>query len=419
MSNLPLAGWLDRLEQLHPSAIDLGLNRCGEVARRLDLVDTGIITATVAGTNGKGSTVAVMESVLCANGHHCGAFTSPHLIRFNERIRVDGQEVSDETIVAAFEAIELAREEISLTYFEFGALAALWIFKTFDVQYQLLEVGLGGRLDAVNIIDADVTVITAIGLDHQEWLGETVDAIAVEKCGIARPGVSCVVADVNAPDSVFCELARIGAKPFAVGESYEYDERGYRSSASTSIEWDLAPGVLGINAGAAMAALDLLELPLSSEMVETAVANLNLHGRRERRTLDQIDVIFDVAHNPDAIAKLREFLDESVVRHPTVAVFGVMSDKDCYRMISILDSVFDLWCLPQGIGGARGMDPEAISAMIPGVSAVFESFPHAWSAALHHAGDRGRIVVFGSFFTVGEGMRVLSAKPLDRLRLGL
>lgn len=419
MSNLPLAGWLDRLEQLHPSAIDLGLNRCGEVARRLDLVDTGIITATVAGTNGKGSTVAVMESVLCANGHHCGAFTSPHLIRFNERIRVDGQEVSDETIVAAFEAIELAREEISLTYFEFGALAALWIFKTFDVQYQLLEVGLGGRLDAVNIIDADVTVITAIGLDHQEWLGETVDAIAVEKCGIARPGVSCVVADVNAPDSVFCELARIGAKPFAVGESYEYDERGYRSSASTSIEWDLAPGVLGINAGAAMAALDLLELPLSSEMVETAVANLNLHGRRERRTLDQIDVIFDVAHNPDAIAKLREFLDESVVRHPTVAVFGVMSDKDCYRMISILDSVFDLWCLPQGIGGARGMDPEAISAMIPGVSAVFESFPHAWSAALHHVGDRGRIVVFGSFFTVGEGMRVLSAKPLDRLRLGL
>jgi dihydrofolate synthase/folylpolyglutamate synthase len=419
VSNLPLAGWLDRLEQLHPSAIDLGLNRCGEVARRLDLVDTGIITATVAGTNGKGSTVAVMESVLCANGHHCGAFTSPHLIRFNERIRVDGQEVSDKTIVAAFEAIELAREEISLTYFEFGTLAALWIFKTFDVQYQLLEVGLGGRLYEVNIIDADVTVITAIGLDHQEWLGETVDAIAVEKCGIARPGVSCVVADVNAPDSVFCELARIGAKPFAVGESYEYDERGYRSSASTSIEWDLAPGVLGINAGAAMAALDLLELPLSSEMVETAVANLNLLGRRERRTLDQIDVIFDVAHNPDAIAKLREFLDESVVRHPTVAVFGVMSDKDCYRMISILDSVFDLWCLPQGIGGARGMDPEAISAMIPGVSAVFESFPHAWSAALHHVGDRGRIVVFGSFFTVGEGMRVLSAKPLDRLRLGL
>jgi len=419
VSNLSLAGWLERLEQLHPSAIDLGLSRCGEVGRRLDLVDTGIVTATVAGTNGKGTTVAVMESVLCANGLHCGAFTSPHLIRFNERIRVDGQEVSDETIVAAFEAIECAREEISLTYFEFGALAALWIFKAFNVQYQLLEVGLGGRLDAVNIIDADVTVITAIGLDHQEWLGETLDAIAVEKCGIARPGVSCVVADVSAPDSVFCELARIGAKPFVAGETYDYDERGYHSSSGTSIEWELAPGVLGINAGAAMAALDVLELPLSTEMIATALANLNLQGRRERHTLGQIDVIFDVAHNADAIAKLREFLDESVLIQPTVAVFGVMSDKDCYSMISILDGVFDLWCLPKGIGGSRGMDPQAISEMIPGTGEVFESFSHAWRAALHYAGDRGRIVVFGSFFTVGEGLRVLSAKPSDRLSLGL
>ena len=229
MSNLSLAGWLERLEQLHPSAIDLGLSRCGEVGRRLDLVDTGIVTATVAGTNGKGTTVAVMESVLCANGLHCGALTSPHLIRFNERIRVDGQEVSDETIVAAFEAIERAREEVSLTYFEFGALAALWIFKMFNVQYQLLEVGLGGRLDAVNIIDADVTVITAIGLDHQEWLGETLDAIAIEKCGIARPSVSCVVADANAPDSVFRELTRRGAEPFVVGKNYHYDEKKQQS----------------------------------------------------------------------------------------------------------------------------------------------------------------------------------------------
>ena len=162
-----------------------------------------------------------------------------------------------------------------------------------------------------------------------------------------------------------------------------------------------------------------MELPLSSEMIATAVANLNLHGRRERHTLGQIDVIFDVAHNADAIAKLREFLDESVVSQPTVAVFGVMSDKDCYSMISTLDGVFDLWCLPKGIGGARGMDPQAISEMIPGIGEVFESFSHAWRAALHYAGDRGRIVVFGSFFTVGEGMRVLSTKPSDRLSLAL
>ena len=419
MSNLSLAGWLDRLEQLHPSAIDLGLSRCGDVARRLGLVDTGVITATVAGTNGKGSTVAVMESVLCANGLHCGAFTSPHLIRFNERIRVDGQEVSDETIVEAFEAIERAREEVSLTYFEFGTLAALWIFKTFDVQYQLLEVGLGGRLDAVNIIDADVTVITAIGLDHQEWLGETLEAIAVEKCGIARRSVSCVVADANAPDAVFHELTRRGAKPFVVGKNYQFDERGYHSSRGVEIEWELAPGVLGINAGAALAAIDVMGVPLSSKLISIAMANLNLHGRRERRQLRDIEVILDVAHNPDAAIKLKEFLQAQSPAGQTVAVFAVMSDKDCHDMISSLDKVFDLWCLPDGIGGARGMDPKTVSAMIPGVSEVFESFPHAWRAALHYAGDRGRIVVFGSFFTVGEGMRVLSAKPSDRLSLGL
>ena len=419
MSNLSLAGWLERLEQLHPSAIDLGLSRCGEVAQRLDLVDTGIITATVAGTNGKGTTVAVMESVLSTSGVGCGAFTSPHLIRFNERIRVDGQEDSDETIVAAFEAIERAREEISLTYFEFGALAALWIFKTFDVQYQLLEVGLGGRLDAVNIIDADVTVITAIGLDHQEWLGETLDAIAVEKCGIARRDVSCVVADVKAPDSVFRELTRRGAKPVVVGENYQYDERVYRSSRGVSIEWELAPGVLGINAGAALAALDVLGVSLSSEIIATAMANLNLQGRRERRQLRDIEVILDVAHNPDAAVQLKEFLQAQPPAEHTVAVFAVMSDKDCHDMISALEGLIDFWCLPAGVGGPRGQAPSVLSKLISDESAVYTSFSSAWDSALARVGARGRVVVFGSFFTVGEGLAALDNAAAAHLEVGL
>ena len=419
MSNLSLAGWLERLEQLHPSAIDLGLSRCGEVAQRLDLVDTGIITATVAGTNGKGTTVAVMESVLSTSGVRCGAFTSPHLIRFNERIRVDGQEVSDETIVAAFEVIERAREEISLTYFEFGALAALWIFKTFDVQYQLLEVGLGGRLDAVNIIDADVTVITAIGLDHQEWLGETLDAIAVEKCGIARRDVSCVVADVKAPDSVFRELTRRGAKPVVVGENYQYDERVYRSSRGVSIEWELAPGVLGINAGAALAALDVLGVSLSSEIIATAMANLNLQGRRERRQLREIEVILDVAHNPDAAVQLKEFLQAQPPAEHTVAVFAVMSDKDCHDMISALEGLIDFWCLPAGVGGLRGQAPSVLSKLISDESAVYTSFSSAWDSALARVGARGRVVVFGSFFTVGEGLAALDNAAAAHLEVGL
>ena len=419
MSNLSLAGWLERLEQLHPSAIDLGLSRCGEVAQRLDLVDTGIITVTVAGTNGKGTTVAVMESVLSTSGVRCGAFTSPHLIRFNERIRVDGQEVSDETIVAAFEAIERAREEISLTYFEFGALAALWIFKTFDVHYQLLEVGLGGRLDAVNIIDADVTVITAIGLDHQEWLGETLDAIAVEKCGIARRDVSCVVADVKAPDSVFRELTRRGAKPVVVGENYQYDERVYRSSRGVSIEWELAPGVLGINAGAALAALDVLGVSLSSEIIATAMANLNLQGRRERRQLRDIEVILDVAHNPDAAVQLKEFLQAQPPAEHTVAVFAVMSDKDCHDMISALEGLIDFWCLPAGVGGPRGQAPSVLSKLISDESAVYTSFSSAWDSALARVGAQGRVVVFGSFFTVGEGLAALDNAAAAHLEVGL
>lgn len=419
MSNLSLAGWLERLEQLHPSAIDLGLSRCGEVAQRLDLVDTGIITATVAGTNGKGTTVAVMESVLSTSGVRCGAFTSPHLIRFNERIRVDGQEVSDETIVAAFEVIERAREEISLTYFEFGALAALWIFKTFDVHYQLLEVGLGGRLDAVNIIDADVTVITAIGLDHQEWLGETLDAIAVEKCGIARRDVSCVVADVKAPDSVFRELTRRGAKPVVVGENYQYDERVYRSSRGVSIEWELAPGVLGINAGAALAALDVLGVSLSSEIIVTAMANLNLQGRRERRQLRDIEVILDVAHNPDAAVQLKEFLQAQPPAEHTVAVFAVMSDKDCHDMISALEGLIDFWCLPAGVGGQRGQAPSVLSKLISDESAVYTSFSSAWDSALARVGAQGRVVVFGSFFTVGEGLAALDNAAAAHLEVGL
>ena len=172
--------WLSDLEGLHPSAIDLGLARCAEVARRLDLLAPNSITISVAGTNGKGSTVAVMEALLCEQGISCGAFTSPHLIRYNERIRVNGKSIDDDTIIDAFEAIEAVRGDVTLTYFEFGTLAALWVFRELNVSHQLLEVGLGGRLDAVNIIDADISVITAIGLDHQEWLGPDLDTITVE-----------------------------------------------------------------------------------------------------------------------------------------------------------------------------------------------------------------------------------------------
>ena len=404
---MDLAAWLERLEQLHPSAIDLGLARCGEVAQRLELLDTAVTTVTVAGTNGKGSTVAVMEAMLCASGERVGAFTSPHLVRYNERIRVDGAEVSDALIVEAFEAIEQARSAISLTYFEFNTLAALWIFKKLDVAYQLLEVGLGGRLDAVNIIDADVAVVTAIGLDHQEWLGSDIETIAVEKCGIARGGCPCVVADSAAPVSVSTELQRIGAYEVLAHRDYAYDDTYFESLEVGSITWSLPPGILPLNAAAGLRALEAAGVVITEELVAAGIKRIALKGRRESFRLGNIDIVLDVAHNPDAAAELRKFLDRHTPAQPTTAIFAVMSDKDCRDMIAAVEPVIDEWYLPTGIGGARGQSPEVLAGFISGTAHVKSTFESAFESALGSLADGGRLIIFGSFFTVGEGMKVL------------
>tara|TARA_B100000900_G_scaffold77703_1_gene62228 strand:+ start:1665 stop:2915 length:1251 start_codon:yes stop_codon:yes gene_type:complete len=409
---LDLATWLERLEQLHPSAIDLGLARCGEVARRLELLDTDATTITVAGTNGKGSTVGVMEAILRASGMRVGAFTSPHLIRYNERIRVDGSEVSNELIVEAFEAIEHARLAISLTYFEFNTLAALWIFKKLEVAFQLLEVGLGGRLDAVNIIDADVAVVTAIGLDHQEWLGTDIETIAVEKCGIARYGRPCIIADPSAPGSVYRELQRIGACELLALRDYVFDETQFESLAAGSISWSLPAGIIPLNAAAGVRALEAAGVGINGDIVAAAMGSVVLNGRRESVRLGNIDIILDVAHNPDAASALRKFLDLQLTEQPTTAIFAVMSDKDCSDMIAAVESVIDEWYLPAGIGGVRGQSPEVVAGCISGRAHVKPTFESAFEAALGSLADGGRLLIFGSFFTVGEGMKALECMRL-------
>ena len=411
---MDLAAWLERLEQLHPSEIDLGLARCGEVAQRLELLNTVVTTITVAGTNGKGSTVAVIEAILCARGERVGAFTSPHLVRYNERIRVDGVEVSDALIVEAFETIDHARSDISLTYFEFNTLAALWIFKKLGVAFQLLEVGLGGKLDAVNIIDADVAVVTAIGLDHQEWLGTDVETIAVEKCGIARDGRPCVVADSAAPVSVSIELQRIGAYEVLALRDYAYDDTYFESLEAGSIAWSLPAGILPLNAAAGLRALEAAGVGLAEELVAAGMKRIVLNGRRESLRLDNIDIVLDVAHNPDAVAELRKFLDRETALQRTTAIFAVMSDKDCRDMIMAVDPVIDAWYLPSGIGGVRGQSPEVVAGFISGTAHVTPTFESAFEGALGSLADGGRLIIFGSFFTVGEGM-----KALDNVRLSL
>ena len=412
---MDLAAWLERLEQLHPSAIDLGLARCGEVARRLDLLETAVTTITVAGTNGKGSTVAVMEAILCARGESVGAFTSPHLVRYNERIRVEGSEVADALIVEAFEAIDQARSDISLTYFEFNTLAALWIFKKLDVAFQLLEVGLGGRLDAVNIIDADVAVVTAIGLDHQEWLGSDVETIAIEKCGIARDGRTCVVADSAAPVSVSTELQRIGACEVRALRDYAFADKHFDSLKAGSIAWSLPAGILPLNAAAGLTALEVAGLGITEELVAAGMKRLVLNGRREALRFGNIDVVLDVAHNPDAAVELRKFLECQKAAQPTTAIFAVMSDKDCRDMIAAVEPVVDVWYLPSGIGGARGQSPEVVSGFISGTTHVTSTFESAFEGAMGSLADGGRLIIFGSFFTVGEGMKALGSVRLAQL----
>ena len=412
---MDLAAWLERLEQLHPSAIDLGLSRCGEVARRLDLLETPATTVTVAGTNGKGSTVAVMEAVLRASGQRVGAFTSPHLIRYNERIRIDGQEASDELIVEAFRAIEQARAEISLTYFEFNTLAALWIFKKLEVTFQLLEVGLGGRLDAVNIIDSDVAVITAVGLDHQEWLGDDIETIAVEKAGIARRGRPCIVADAGAPASVYAELQRCGAKAVLATRDYRYDEAHFHGVAAGPIPWSLPMGLIPLNAAAGLSALEAAGITMRTDLVSEAMTRLIFQGRRECRRLGDIDVVLDVAHNPDAVEQLRQFLEMEPRNRPTAALFAVMSDKNCRDMINAVEHLIDEWYLPAGIGGERGQSPKRLAGFISGVVHIELSFKDAFDRAVASLEPGGRLIVFGSFFTVGEGMKAIEYEQSVRV----
>lgn len=402
-----LGTWLSELEQLHPSAIDLGLARCGEVAQRLGLLSSSATTITVAGTNGKGSTVAVMEALLCEQGVSCGAFTSPHLIKYNERIRVNGAEVGDEIIVRAFEAIDAARGDISLTYFEFGALAALWVFRELGVAYQLLEVGLGGRLDAVNIIDADVAVVTAIGLDHQEWLGSDVETIAIEKCGIARSGRPCIVADEAAPATVMQTLNDVDARAIAAGVDYQFSDTYFVWRDGQSFSWDIPGGVIPLNAGAAVAALLSTGFSVSEQGFARATSLLRLRGRREHTQLGGVSVVMDVAHNPDAALQLHQFLKALPQVEKTVAVFAVMSDKDCRDMISALETNVDFWCLPGGIGGERGQDPEKLSDYLGENSRVFETFDESLECALDRLNGVGRLLVFGSFFTVAAGIDAL------------
>lgn len=414
MSNNALQDWLERLEKLHPSEIDLGLTRITQVAGALDLLPLRQTVITVAGTNGKGSTVAVLEALLGTLGVRCGSFTSPHLLRFNERIRVGQVEASDAEIVLAFEAIEAARGEISLTYFEFAALAALLVFAQHDLDVVILEVGLGGRLDAVNMVDPSACVITSIDLDHQGWLGDTRDAIAREKAGILRQDVPVVVADPDPPAGLRSAVADIGARPaLYLGEHFGVETVGNDEWQAKVQDPDGNPvllprmasgSLLPQNIAAAFQSAMVCGFLFTPEQAQRALESLVVPGRRECFEQEGVRYVLDVAHNPAAVASLLEYLESSCCNGRAIAVFSAMQDKDLETMLSLATHRFDAWMLADQPDNPRAASAKEIMAIlgVQGVEMISSSknIRQAFARAQQLAGPGDTVVVFGSFTTV-------------------
>lgn len=415
-----LTQWLEHLHVLHAKPIDLGLERVREVAQRMGLGRPARRVITVAGTNGKGSTVAFIEAIARAAGLRVGAYTSPHLRRYNERVRIDGVEVGDEALVTAFEAVEAARGETTLTYFEFGTLAALWLFAREPLDLVVLEVGMGGRLDAVNIVDADVAVITGIALDHTEYLGEDREAIAREKAGILRPGKPVVVAELDPPDTLLREAERLGAPVLRAERNYRHEAtptgwlwQDDRERFGLPLPGMRAPAQIG-NAAAAIAALrafvPALQIPV--EALAAGVATAQIAGRMQVMP-GAVEIVLDVAHNPQAAQQLATWLQRNRARGATVAVFAALADKDVANEVAALMGQVDIWHLA-GLGDVDGRGQpvellwQKVGALLSRSFALrHASVAQALAEARRSAQSGDRIVVFGSFHTVSQALAAL------------
>ena len=407
--------WLAWLEQLHPSTIDLGLDRVRSVAERAGLLDPPFPVVIVGGTNGKGSVCAVLESILRNAGYSVGLYTSPHIINYNERVRITAQEVDDETLCAAFDDIERVRDQTTLTYFEFGTLAAMRVFQQRGVDVAIMEVGLGGRLDAVNIWDAEVSVITSLALDHTDWLGDSLDDIAFEKSGIARGGRPLIVGEPQPPPRLFDRVAEIGADNILLGRNFNYhchsDGRWDFSGVDTEYRDLPSPGIGGgmryANSAIALQVLDCLRqkfMPTAEQLVR-GIASASTRGRAQRVSVNGRECLFDVAHNPQAISAFVDYLSSTMCGGKTLAVVGFMADKAIAEMLGILSSSFDRWYvgdLPTQRAIPSAELAELIDRHVVTDIEVHSTISEAFHRALADASANDRIVVFGSFITVAE-----------------
>ncbi|HHL45627.1 MAG TPA: bifunctional tetrahydrofolate synthase/dihydrofolate synthase [Gammaproteobacteria bacterium] len=409
-----LAEWLDWQETLNPAGIELGLKRVQAVLDCLGHSTPPFAVVTVGGTNGKGSSVAMLESILLAGGYQVGCYTSPHLLRYNERVRIQGREIGDDALCAAFERVDQARGDIPLTYFEFGTLAAIDIFVRERPDIVLLEVGLGGRLDAVNVLDSDVALVTSVGIDHQEWLGPDRESIGREKAGIFRPGRAAVCGDPDPPASLLRYAQQLGATLYCAGRDF-----GYRQIDGDWCWWEAGqcslllplPALRGAfqlqNAAAVLMVLMLLkrQFPLDEEVLRRGLVKVTLPGRFQI-VPGKVTRIFDVGHNPHAAAVLADTLAGQAFPGRTLAVVGMLADKDHEGMFRLLCPHLDAWYAAD-LHVPRGADSEQLSAAIAGscegsIVHRFASVTEAYRQAMCDARSGDRVVVFGSFHTVAE-----------------
>ena len=415
-----LRKWLEWQSGLHPKEIELGLERVAGVWEKIHPDPFPCKFITVAGTNGKGSCVAFLDAILRAGGYRTGCYTSPHLLRYNERIRIDGLEVDDEAICRAFERVDQARFGASLTYFEFGTLAALDLFAGEKLDVVILEVGLGGRLDAVNIIDPDVALITTVDMDHTEWLGETREEIGLEKAGIMRTGRDAVYGDLNPPDSLLkqAEALRtplsLAGRDFsfhAVDQSWHWQGRERRRH---SLPFPHLRGRFQLqNASAVLMVLECLsrDMPIDQQAVRQGLQSAQLRGRFEVLGRNP-QVILDVAHNVQAAEALAENLRNIYCPGRTLAVFAMLADKEVKRVAPIMDPLVDHWYLGD-LDANRAMPAEKIATELKmaGVAhdklSRYSSLAEALAAARMEAGEDDRLLVFGSFYTVGGVLELL------------
>jgi len=420
-----LADWLAWQETLHPNAIDLGLERLQRTLDRLDWRRPDCPVVTVAGTNGKGSCVALTARILAESGLRVGTFTSPHLLRYNERIAVGGVEVSDEALMAAFERIDAARGDDTLTFFEFNAAAALLVFADAQPDAIVLEVGMGGRLDAVNVVDTDVALITSIDLDHCDWLGRDRETIGREKAGILRAGRPAIFGARDMPLAIREHARQIGADLQQLGRDFDWLPLGERWSwrGRGSEQRDLpAPALRGEiqydNASAVLAVLEALQsrLRVPRSGIERGLLTVSLPGRFQivRRTRPRpIEWILDVAHNPAAARTLAAQLAAKERRGRTIAVCGVLGDKDVEGIVSELQGSFDAWVIV-GLQGGRALEPEVLAERVRAggvkVEAVAADVVAGCRAAEALAQSGDRVVVFGSFLTVGPALAILASR---------